>query len=286
MNSFICLFRQNTYLRNKKHISPAKVETFCFKVQTTGLVVSWGSGKHPPKRRRLSCHSFLNRLTVYTALKVVACCSEFPCVFHRWMCLVFLRGRTTLDCLKCFPSLFYLSLARRSRCVRESTSNAYQSKWLAFCNWCRGRGVASVNASVPLIVDFFRHLVRDKGLSVPAVRGYRASLNSVLGAPDVGLLCPPPIFRDPRPTCVRCRGVKCTSDVTCDICKNWSVGQWEAFLKKRSYSVISHALQAPPFSLRLRPFLPSPLLLRKLGALHLLRLLPPFLQRGGVDQES
>ena len=66
-----------------------------------------------------------------------------------------------------------------SRCVRESTSNVYQSKWLAFCNWCRGRGVAPVSTSVPLIVDFFRHLVRDKGLSVPAVRGYRASLNSV-----------------------------------------------------------------------------------------------------------
>ena len=66
-----------------------------------------------------------------------------------------------------------------SRCVRESTSNVCQSKWLAFCNWCRGRGVAPVNTSVPLIVDFFRHLVRDKGLSVPAVRGYRASLNSV-----------------------------------------------------------------------------------------------------------
>ena len=66
-----------------------------------------------------------------------------------------------------------------SRCVRESTSNVYQSKWLAFCNWCRGRGVAPVSASVPLIVDFFRHLVRNKGLSVPAVRGYRASLNSV-----------------------------------------------------------------------------------------------------------
>ena len=66
-----------------------------------------------------------------------------------------------------------------SRCIRESTSNVYQSKWLTFCNWCRGRGVAPVNASVPLIVDFFRHLLRDKGLSVSAVRGYRASLNSV-----------------------------------------------------------------------------------------------------------
>ena len=45
-----------------------------------------------------------------------------------------------------------------------------------------------------------------------------------------------PIFRDPHPTCARCRGVKCTSDVTCDICKDWSVAQWEAFLKKCSYS--------------------------------------------------
>ena len=71
------------------------------------------------------------------------------------------------------------SASDMSRCVRESTSNVYQSKWLTFCNWCCGWGVAPVNASVPLIVDFFRHLVQDKGLSVPAVRGYRASLNSV-----------------------------------------------------------------------------------------------------------
>ena len=26
------------------------------------------------------------------------------------------------------------------------------------------------------------------------------------------------------------------ADVTCDICKDWSVAQWEAFLQKRSYS--------------------------------------------------
>ena len=38
-----------------------------------------------------------------------------------------------------------------------------------------------------------------------------------------------PIFRDPHP-CSWCRGRKCSSDVTYDIC------QWEAFLKKRSYS--------------------------------------------------
>ena len=45
-----------------------------------------------------------------------------------------------------------------------------------------------------------------------------------------------PIFRDLHPTCERCRGQKCTADMTCDICKDWLVVQWEAFLKKRSYS--------------------------------------------------
>ena len=42
-----------------------------------------------------------------------------------------------------------------------------------------------------------------------------------------------PIFRDPHPTCARCWGIKCTADVTCDICKDWSVVQWEAFLTRR-----------------------------------------------------
>ena len=45
-----------------------------------------------------------------------------------------------------------------------------------------------------------------------------------------------PLFRDPPLTCARCRGRKCLSDVTCDIYKDWSVVQWEAFLKKHSYS--------------------------------------------------
>ena len=26
------------------------------------------------------------------------------------------------------------------------------------------------------------------------------------------------------------------ADVTCDICKDWSLAQWEAFLKRRPYS--------------------------------------------------
>ena len=67
-----------------------------------------------------------------------------------------------------------------SGCLRSSTSRLYQSRWQIFCGWCRGRGVAPVNASVPVVVDFLIHLRHDKGLSVSAVKGYSSALNSVL----------------------------------------------------------------------------------------------------------
>ena len=54
--------------------------------------------------------------------------------------------------------------------LRESSSRLYQSRWKIFCGWCRGRGVAPVNATVPVVVDFLIHLRQDKGLSVSAVR--------------------------------------------------------------------------------------------------------------------
>ena len=64
--------------------------------------------------------------------------------------------------------------------LRESSSRLYQSRWKIFCGWCRGRGVAPVNATVPVVVDFLIHLCQDKGLSVSAVKGYCSALNSVL----------------------------------------------------------------------------------------------------------
>ena len=64
--------------------------------------------------------------------------------------------------------------------LRESSSRLYQSRWKIFCGWCRGRSVAPVNASVPVVVDFLIHLRQDKGLSVSAVKGYCWALNSVL----------------------------------------------------------------------------------------------------------
>ena len=67
-----------------------------------------------------------------------------------------------------------------SGCFRSSTSRLYQSRWQIFCGWCRGRGVAPVNTTVLVVVDFLIHLRHDKGLSVSAVKGYSSALNSVL----------------------------------------------------------------------------------------------------------
>ena len=64
--------------------------------------------------------------------------------------------------------------------LRESSSRLYPSRWKIFCGWCRGWGVAPVNATVPVVVDFLIHLRQDKGLSVSAVKGYCSALNSVL----------------------------------------------------------------------------------------------------------
>ena len=62
----------------------------------------------------------------------------------------------------------------------ESSSRLYQLRWKIFCGWCRGRAVAPVNATVPVVVDFLIHLRQDKDLSVSAVKGYCSALNSVL----------------------------------------------------------------------------------------------------------
>ena len=67
-----------------------------------------------------------------------------------------------------------------SGCLRESSSRLYQSRWQIFCGWCRGRAVAPVNATVPVVLGFLIHLRQDKGLSVSAVKGYSSALNSVL----------------------------------------------------------------------------------------------------------
>ena len=66
-----------------------------------------------------------------------------------------------------------------SGCIKTSTSRLYQAKWMLFCGWCRGRGVAPVNATIPLTIDFLVHLHRAKSLSISAVKGYRSALKGM-----------------------------------------------------------------------------------------------------------
>ena len=66
-----------------------------------------------------------------------------------------------------------------SSCVRESTARSYQSQWL-FLWLVSWKGIAPIDATIPLIVDFLIHLRRDKGFSLSALKGYRSATNSVL----------------------------------------------------------------------------------------------------------
>ena len=79
------------------------------------------------------------------------------------------------------------SAVEMSGCVRTSTSRLYQAKWMLFCGWCRGKGVAPVTATVLMIVDFLVHLRHDKSLSVSAVKGYRSALNSAFALKGMDL---------------------------------------------------------------------------------------------------
>ena len=58
---------------------------------------------------------------------------------------------------------------------------------MLMCGWCHGRGIAPVNATAPLIVDFLAHLRRDKGLSISAVKDYRSAFNSVFDLKGMSL---------------------------------------------------------------------------------------------------
>ena len=40
------------------------------------------------------------------------------------------------------------------------------------------------------------------------------------------------VDRDTHPTCTRCRGHVCASDMFCDICAIWSATQWEQFVRR------------------------------------------------------
>ena len=45
-----------------------------------------------------------------------------------------------------------------------------------------------------------------------------------------------PLFRDPHPTCTRCRGRSCSYNSTCNTCDGWSLDQWEHYCLKHAYA--------------------------------------------------
>ena len=64
----------------------------------------------------------------------------------------------TLQCLLPKSGFPRGSAVEMSGCVRTSTSRLYQAKWMLFCGWCCGRGVAPVNAT--LYVSALRAVVK------------------------------------------------------------------------------------------------------------------------------
>ena len=101
-----------------------------------------------------------------------------------------------------------------------------------------------VFTSVDFAGFFFWDILRWNNISVtfpsfPLARIFRMSREQRLCPGNGGKKCgafKSPLFRDPHPTCARCRGRRCFDDMTCDICKDWSVTLWEKFHCKRSYS--------------------------------------------------
>ncbi|XP_068212671.1 uncharacterized protein [Palaemon carinicauda] len=66
-----------------------------------------------------------------------------------------------------------------SRYLRQSSTAVYQAKWAAFTRWCASRKIKPLEASIPDIADFLVHLRDEVGMSIPAVKGVRATLGQV-----------------------------------------------------------------------------------------------------------
>ncbi|XP_069129272.1 uncharacterized protein [Argopecten irradians] len=74
--------------------------------------------------------------------------------------------------------------ARIARSIRSSSSAVYQSRWKIFCDWCIGRKIDPIKASVQLIADFLLYLFRERNLASGTIAGYRTTIASVLSFHD------------------------------------------------------------------------------------------------------
>ena len=70
----------------------------------------------------------------------------------------------------------------------------YQSKWKCYRRWCRREGHTSSVPSSQKFADFLLHLHQDCHLSLSAVKGYKAMLNSVFRLKGFDLSCDPVLW--------------------------------------------------------------------------------------------
>ena len=71
--------------------------------------------------------------------------------------------------------------ARRvAQAGRKSTSAVYDAKWSIFTRWCTEQGVDPLNPPLGRLLAFFSYLFDEKRLQFSTLRGYRASITSVL----------------------------------------------------------------------------------------------------------
>lgn len=69
---------------------------------------------------------------------------------------------------------------RVAQAGRQSTTSIYDSKWRIYSDWCSKQSLNSFHRDGPQLARFFCHLFEDKGLSYSTLRGYKASILSVL----------------------------------------------------------------------------------------------------------
>ncbi len=62
---------------------------------------------------------------------------------------------------------------------RAGTSSLYQAKWNVYLDWCGGRQIDPLDASICTIADFFIFLFEEKKFSVSTIKGYRSALAQV-----------------------------------------------------------------------------------------------------------
>ena len=89
-----------------------------------------------------------------------------------------------------------------AKAKRHSTIVNYQCKWKKYRQWCKQEGHTVSSPSSQKFADFLLYLHQQKNLSVSAIRGYKAMLNSVFAYKGFNLT-DDPVLRDIAKACAR-----------------------------------------------------------------------------------